>query len=200
MQPFPFLQYKFLAENQFGTLKNFFAQLNLGVYKELFIGALSGRTNTIRLIAFEHQTALIDLFSPMIHHENDEIRITDAHLQTILNVFPIATREPAGTLFGLAMLMTRYSSQAVFGAESESPVALRHYALALLNKAMQINPNLMNAQCVQNYRDSLLQRNDAQGCTEQLFTQMFSDARGLINAGNHELETVINAVVPSIWR
>ncbi len=88
----------------------------------------------------------------------------------------------------------------MFGAELESPVALRHYSLALLNKAVQINPNLIDETRAQNYRDSLLQRNGAQGCTEQLFNQMFSDARDLIAAGNNTLKAAINAVIPSVWR
>ena len=200
LQPFPFLQKQFLAANQLNTLKNFLTQLNLGIYQELFIGVLYCRSNGVDLIAPENQTALIDLFSPMVSHENGGITITDTHFQTILNAFPIAANEPAATLFSLAMLMTRYSSQAVLGTELESPVALRHYALALLNKATQINPNLMDAQRVQNYRDSLLQRSDAQGCTEQLFDQMLSDTQDLIAAGNRELKTVVAAIVPLAWR
>lgn len=200
LEPFPFLQKKFLAVNQLHTLRSFFTQLNLGTYQEFFIDALYGRAPTINLVAPEHQTALIDLFSPVVHHGDNEITITDAHFQTIRNIFPAAANDPASTLFSLAVLMTRYSSQSVFGAELESPVALRHYSLALLNKAVQINPNLIDETRAQNYRDSLLQRNGAQGCTEQLFNQMFSDARDLIAAGNNTLKAAINAVIPSVWR
>lgn len=200
LQPFPFLQKQFLAANHLNTLKKFLTQLKLDKYQELFISALYCRSSVVDLITPENQTALIDLFSPMVSHKNGEITITDTHFQTILDAFPLVANEPASTLFSLAMLMTRYSSRAVFGTELESPVALRHYALALLNKAIQINPNLIDAQRVQNYRDSLLQRSDAQGCTEQLFDQMLSDTQDLIAAGNLELKTVVAAILPLSWR
>lgn len=129
------------------------------------------------------------------------MRMARSRLQmTIFNIFPIAANEPTCILFSLAMLMTKYSSQSVFGAEWESPVALRHYALALLNTAMKINPDFIDAQRVQSYRDSLLQHNGAQGCTEQLFNQMLSDTEDLIKAGNRDLKAALCAVFPLSWR
>ena len=83
LQPFPFLKEKFVAANQVNALKHFLTQLNLGVYQESFIQALYGQATTINLIALENQTALIDIFSPIIHHENGEITITDDHFQHI---------------------------------------------------------------------------------------------------------------------
>lgn len=99
------------------------------------------------------------------------------------------------TLFSLSAFFTRASSKEIFGEENASPVALRYYALALLNKAINIQPNLVLQEKLADYQSRLA----GDSCSNELYIDMSLIARDLTEENTY-IAPVWNAYVPSAWR
>ncbi|CAA2930932.1 hypothetical protein [Arsenophonus endosymbiont of Bemisia tabaci] len=65
-------------------------------------------------------------------------------------------RNKAEYLLALSAVFTRYSSSAVFGTELDSPLMLRYYAYALMEKAHKLNPTLIAQDTFNNWKNRLV--------------------------------------------
>lgn len=101
------------------------------------------------------QETLKQLFGPLLADNvylpvNDQVdmearSISSAHFQALisaLNLSSSPTSEKARTLFCISAIFVRLSSSYFFGAENDSPEALRVYGAALMIKAYELDPSV----------------------------------------------------------
>lgn len=206
LSDFPFIHYQFLANHSLGNIKRALSSLELDPsYQSRFEAALKVRAynqeeEEKKLIHLEHQQALSRMFSYFCYEKDGGYMITAAHYRKLTKTLPVQEADKPAWLLGLAILFTRYSSSAIFGTELDSPEMLRRYALALLNTALTLDERLLPAELVKDYRDCLLQKNDALGCTSVLFEKMVGDIKRLISQGNASLKLMLRALVPPAWQ
>ena len=140
--------------------ERFIEMLQLGETQDLFLNALKQTSYPSSLIEPESQKTLSALFEPLFTKDQTKKHnvlidrntiITDTHFDDICKNYKafIDDKDPqqaqlkqAALLFCLSMMFTRYSSTQFFGTPEDSPIALRQYAISLLNKAKEIEPAL----------------------------------------------------------
>jgi hypothetical protein len=123
-------------------LKPVFDNARKKIYKKLIIDG----ENTFLI-----QKNIADKFMPFIdkgdkNSERREWTITGKHFNEIINAFGLNARSQsiqAYTLLCLSSRMCYLSSLNAFASDKESIEGLRHYGLALFNKAMQLDQNLI---------------------------------------------------------
>lgn len=144
---------------------------------------------------------LFDIFSPLVNESTEpgidrllspNATLTDAHFSDICRAFPGTTAQDHGPLmFALATLFVKYSSQPFFGTAADSPVAIRCYANALLNKFQALSPDLFHQIQGGNIREELLK--DA--CTDILSSSMREKAKS-----NSALKKAYEEITPQMWQ
>ena len=105
--------------------------------------------------------------------------IKPEHLKKIITEFKLDISEDstkAQTLLCLAAVFTKYSSSSFFGTEGESPVALRHYAYALMKEVNKLTPSVCGDK-FNKWKDALLGLNGAFTCTAVLYHDMIAHAK-----------------------
>jgi hypothetical protein len=162
-------------------LNNFIEMLDLGDYKKYF---LEDNGEKLDLSIKKHEDYLATKFNKFIEEhkstEDDNLfTITDKHLTDIkstCNIINTPNEETAKYLVCLAYLFVHYSSAKKFGTEYTSPVPLRIYASALLQKAYDLDKNCIIADTHNNsftsWKDKLLGINQAFSCTDALSGNM----------------------------
>ena len=142
--------------------------------------------------------------------------LTDQHFEAMIKRFDTlledpdpqkAQRKQATFLFSLSIIFVRYNSDYFFGKELNSPDALRQYAVALLNTARALDPNLFKAidqedQSTANTFDDYMQRlagiNDGYTCTQVLSTKMLDDAKAQAKK-DPVFQQVFSVAYPNAW-
>lgn len=108
---------------------------------------------TYKMVDAASSNRLLEIFFDLIEENeessigrlaNPKAQITDKHFEAICQAFPTfsTTQTQAALLFNLSLIFTKYSSQAFFGTDTDSPAVLRFYAHALLNKVKVLDTHL----------------------------------------------------------
>jgi hypothetical protein len=162
-------------------LKSFIEMLDLGDYKKYF---LENTEEKLDLSIKKHEDYLATKFNEFIEeHKNTEdnklFTITAKHLTDIKSAYDIINApndQVAKYLVCIAYLFVYYSSAKKFGTESTSPVSLRIYASALLQKAYDLDKNCIIADASDNsvtsWQNKLLGIDEAYTCTNALAGNM----------------------------
>jgi hypothetical protein len=101
----------------------------------------------------------------------------------------------------MAALYTRYSSSHVFGAENDSPDALRLYAEALLRKAYDEAPELLPKSEFKDWLDRLRGENGTLTCTAFLYHMQSQRLDAILRQpGSGLLHQVRDEMIPLPWR
>ncbi len=114
-------------------------------YSELFRDALSKSGSEVKLISLADQCRLAKIFSHCLKQgtDPDKCELTALHQQQIYQIYDLLQVNQltqARTLVCMSAIFAQYSSSGYFGTETQSPNTLRYYAVALLNKAFEIEP------------------------------------------------------------
>ncbi len=120
-------------------------------YKKIFKDAWQSARSDTKLCELGDQEALMNIFSPLMEGCAEQPMADIANLPTlaanhygaILRSFSIeqaTSLEQAQYLLSLATVFAKLSSSYVFGEETNSPLALRYYATALMKKAYELDP------------------------------------------------------------
>ncbi len=173
--------------------------LNLCEYESRFKSVIAGKpvSQENKLIEIKDQLRLQEIFQDIIAPENDnpkETILKTAHIEALLNVFQLESasdKVKAQTFVSLAALFAKYSSSAIFGTEEQSPQVLRDYSYALMNKANELDSEVLGNKFGL-WKNHLLGLNDAFTCTAVLSTEMIYHA-------HENFDDVISALSPPIW-
>lgn len=155
-------------------------------------------SSNAKLIKFEIQKDLTEKFMPFLSISDNEIKknsLNIEHYQKLCEVFNITSADnelKSQYLLSLSILIIKYSSGSVFGIESDSPEILRMYAYALMNKANELNPELMGGN-FDKWGNKLLGINNEFQCTDILFLDMS-------NYGKENFGNIFYRIMPLHWR
>ncbi|WP_311753190.1 pentapeptide repeat-containing protein [Proteus columbae] len=151
-----------------------------------------------KLINIQEQEKLSEVFKPFLNALDGNIKkssLTIEHYQKLCELFDITLENNAlksQYLLSLSTLIVKYSSSSVFGTDSDSPEILRMYAYALMSKANELNPKLMEKN-FKEWSDRLLGMNEMFQCTDVLFSIM-SDY------GKEHFKDIFYKIIPLHWR
>ncbi|WP_182853280.1 hypothetical protein [Arsenophonus endosymbiont of Aleurodicus floccissimus] len=128
-------------------------------YKQFFIEAIKSNAYSTKLIDSSAQQELTKIFSRLIDFQQGYI-LKKQNYDQILNLYNLTAstyREKAEHLFALSTVFTHYSSSAIFGTESESPLMLRYYACSLMEKAHNLDQTLIGQDRFNDWKNRLLE-------------------------------------------
>ena len=185
--------------------------LNLGAdYTNIFMKALSKKTYNQNLTDPENQIALTNIFAKFVKNGHDilvlsgekvlGIELEDEHFKKIMLTYSKVTTndtEKAKVLLCLGAVFAKYSSSRFFGTETASPSALRFYALALLNKAIKLNSEIVDKQYLKNdlydWKNKLTHSKGAFDCTAVLSEIMIAEIK-------KKCSVVLDSILPPAWK
>jgi SopA-like catalytic domain len=216
LKPYPLLWKALKKEKKNNICFNMIRKLNLSnQYIHYFDQARSVKNYDIKLVDAESQDYLVDKFSVFYKENAGTYQLQEPHLQLLLDLLaqedPLINniKEQAAFLYAMATMYVKYSSSAIFGEECESPAALRCYASALLNKAMEIDSEITTKEAFIDYQNRLLGRNGAFHCTGILFGLM---NKKMLNRSDHgdynipitdessvAIDKYLKILIPGIW-
>lgn len=104
--------------------------------------------------------------------------------------------EKASLYCTLAGIFAYYSSSHIFGMESQSPTALREFAVALLNRTLTLKKEegaFFDVSSIQNWKEVLLGLNGRFTCTAILSSTIFSFCK-------ENCPNIYHTLVPLSWR
>jgi hypothetical protein len=131
------------------------------------------------------------------------VRLRPEHLAALREQWRADTDEAfAFRLLCMAAVYTNYSSSHVFGTETESPNALRTYAMALLRETHEADPRLLPNDQLASWVGKLKGEGNAFQCTAVLYSiqSKHLNTRLRQEAGNGPLHQVRNDMIPLAWR
>ena len=220
-EPYPQIAAAYKKASKVVGFCKFITTLKLGEdYQKHFVAATEVANYTTKLVDVagtepptHHQDALFDGFRDKVCIPGSEdpdaiaftqeaaltLRLRGEHLAEILASFDYAgksPREQAILLLSLSATFARYSSSHFFGTEGDSPIALRNYALALLNSAVALAPDLVPAEDLSEWRNKFAGVGNAFTCTAILSGKMIRYMKG--NPG--EFGACLNKILPIAWR
>lgn len=149
-------------------------------------------------IDLKEQEDLSKMFSSFLNISDDNIKkasLNIGHYQKLCEIFDIVLENnelKSQYLLSLSALMIKYSSKSVFGTDSDSLEILRMYAYALMNKANELNPELMGGN-YDKWSDRLLGMNNEFECTDILFSIMN-------DYGKKHFQNIFYKIIPLHWR
>lgn len=195
-QEFPLFSIPFKDGHYQDPLHKLIETLDLGErFKPLFLDALNSKSHNTKLVDDIVQQELNKIFSRVIDAE--EYQLKEQNYDQIINIFHLTSstnREKAEHLFSLATVFSRYTSKVFFGTEVNSPIILRYYAYALMEKAHQIDPSLLSDRFAE-WKKQLLGIGVANNST---CTNILSDDM-TIYARQHCNDT-FKKIIPPAWR
>lgn len=154
-----------------------------------------------KMVNHKESAQLFEIFSQLVNEQTNSAvdrlttptaTITDEHFASICKAFPsISEQEHAALMFVLSILFARYSSQAFFGTEDDSPIALRFYTSALLNKLKTLDQNLFIQVDGENLQRLLFE----DVCTDILSTHMQK-----IATNEPAVRSIYQQVMPQMWQ
>ncbi|MDR5616752.1 pentapeptide repeat-containing protein [Arsenophonus sp.] len=163
--------------------------------KSLFIDATKSKAYATKLVDDTYQQELSEVFSRVLDLKQGYI-LKDENYNRIMKLYDLTSstdRRKAEHLFSLSAVFTRYSSSAIFGTEEHSPLMLRYYAYALMEKAHTIDPTLIGPDKFNDWKNRLLGTNKAFTCTAVLSDIMTGYAIKHYN-------DVLKTIQPPTWR
>jgi len=171
--------------------------LNLGSLENTFVFATKVSSSSTKLVSAASQIALGYIFTPKLTHStgSKHCGLNAAHYEELVSAYELTSASAADkgkTLLCLAALFTKYSSSAIFGTETESPEALRHYAYALMAKAHSLDESLLKRATFTDWTNRLLGLNKAFTCTAVLSYDMVEHIRSRFPA-------TLAGIMPPAW-
>ena len=162
----PLLKEPYLKHMQNVKIIDVLSLLNLGKFLPDFKMALQKTLYLVNMTSPAVSNELVDVFAPLVEGgatqlgkvgaEAKGIKLTQETITKILdklgkNDAPDA--EKATYLLVLSGIFAKYSSSKFFGIENDSPIALRNFALALMNSALDLNKDVVPAEYLKNDKD-----------------------------------------------
>lgn|GEM_PF-3911409 len=153
--------------------------------QKLFVSASREISVQTKLINSESENILKSIFSPFLTHSPDRetYSLTAKHCNDILEVFNLSDESDtvkAKKLLILSLIFTKFSSSAIFGTDSDSPLMVRFYAYALMEKSHDLDPIIFeheNQNKFSDWRNSQLGLNDAYSCSAIVVFEMVRHLR-----------------------
>ena len=172
--------------------------LNLGSLDTTFVSATRVINSEVKLVSAADQKMLKVIFAPKLTYspESGRYGLNDLHYEELVSAYGLTSASAADkgkTLLCLAALFTKYSSVAIFGTETESPEALRHYAYALMAKAHSLDESLLKRATFTDWTNRLLGLNGAFSCTAVLSYDIVGHIRSRFPA-------TLAGIMPPAWR
>src|SRR5471030_3402916 len=172
--------------------------LNLGSLETTFVTATREKYSAAKLVSAADQKMLKAIFAPKLTYspESGRYGLNAAHYEELLSAYgltSVSAADKGKTLLCLVALFTQYSSSAIFGTETESPEALRHYAYALMAKAHSLDESLLNRATFTDWTNRLLGLNKAFTCTAVLSYDIVGHIRSRFPA-------TLAGIMPPAWR
>ncbi|WGM01096.1 pentapeptide repeat-containing protein [Arsenophonus nasoniae] len=196
MQEFPLFASPFSYNLHQYLFDNLIESLDLGSrLKPLFLNAQKSNTFAIKLVDDVDHQELSTIFSRVLDFEQGNI-LKNENYNQIINLYNLTSssnRKKTEHLFSLSTVFTRYSSSAIFGIEEDSPVMLRYYAYALLEKAHKLDPSLIGQNTFNDWKNRLLGQNGAFTCSALLADEMTVYA-------NQRCKPILQKIIPPAWR
>ena len=144
-------------------------------------------------------------------------KLTAIHLQELLTNYNLTHESKtiqAQFLYCLSMLFMRLSSVHGLGTDSESPMVLRLYALALLNTAYEVDPTIIqkipthyqkhtgekivnSLEFMQLIQDRVLGLNDEFDFADTVYAMLLNV---LDNQKNKQFELLFEQLIPVAWK
>ncbi|HGJ5867230.1 pentapeptide repeat-containing protein [Arsenophonus nasoniae] len=195
-QDLPLFSSHFTYSQHQATFNKLLETLNLDQQlNALFFQAQKSNTFATKLIDETSQQRLKEIFAHVLDLEHSYSLKNDNYNQ-IIKLYDLTTsseRNKAEHLLSLSAVFTRYSSSAIFGTELDSPLMLRYYAYALMEKAHKLDPTLITENTFNDWKDRLLGCNNAFTCMAALYNQM-------IDYATEHCHDVLKKIQPSAWR
>ncbi|WP_222241412.1 pentapeptide repeat-containing protein [Cupriavidus sp. AU9028] len=167
--------------------------------------AISSNVATERLVSEEHQTALHRIFDPMSMSSDAAAglpMLVPSHEDALLRLASPqdGSISAAWLLLCLSVMWTRLSSEEFLGQTNDSPVAIRRYALALLNSAIARDSTLLTTDTWGNWQRRLCGTiDDHHTCTRILAANMLALLRRAARE-TPEVKRALDRVWPPAWR
>lgn len=195
-QDFPLFSSHFSYSQHQATFNKLIEALNLGEQLDtLFLNAQKSNISTTKLVDQASQQTLKEIFTHVLDFEHG-YSLKNENYNKIIELYDLANsseRNKAEHLLALSAVFTRYSSSAVFGTELDSPLMLRYYAYALMEKAHKLDPTLIAQDTFNNWKNRLLGCENAFSCTAVLYDLM-------IDYAIEHCHDVLKKIQPSAWR
>ncbi len=189
----------FMEMERAAGFNKFFNAIPLGDLRTSFESATKHRFCWQKLVSIEKQLELEEVFSPLLEESPERQRfiLHEEHYQAVITAFGISdadrTRQ-AQTLLCLAAVLANYTSSAIFGTEFESPLMLRSYAWAMMEKAHQRDAAIFDSQ--EQYTDwerhLLGLAGERSSCTASLSEQMITHIKKRFPA-------ILASILPPAW-
>lgn len=212
--PFPLLRKKYIELSHLSIeYKNFFKKC--WKFNPVEVGLFAAAMKVVyfaeKLTDIDSQTRLLNLLKPLVDGLSESIRnpetivLKDAHFLELIECFNLShlsKKHMALWIFAKVAFSTRTSSEYVFGKSNISPIAFRYYALALLNKVIELYPQWLSAEQIDDFRKSLV----GDSCTQILYNLMAKHVRMQSNntilstEDQNEIMIAWNKIIPAAWR
>lgn len=217
LQLFPLLLTQFKYEQRQSGFLKLINLLNLDELKNNFIQATKTKnykiklnnSNNVKKLALIFEKTVIDNRTEQEQQLNTvdhiicqadsertyNITLTNEHFAAIMEAYGLANAEPtkqAEILLCLIIIFAKYSSSHIFGLENDSPIPLRNYATALLNKVVTLNPLLIENNRLIEWKNALLGINNAFTCTGALASKMIDKTKTIC-------PNLLAAILPPTW-
>ncbi|HGJ5897361.1 pentapeptide repeat-containing protein [Arsenophonus apicola] len=195
-QDFPLFSSHFTYSQHQATFNKLIKTLNLDQQlNTLFFQAQKSNTFATKLIDETSQQTLKEIFAHVIDLEHGYSLKNDNYNQIIklYDLTASSERNKAEHLLSLSAVFTRYSSSAIFGTELDSPLMLRYYAYALMEKAHKLDPTLITENIFNDWKDRLLGCTNTFTCSAALYNQM-------IDYATEHCHDVLKKIQPPAWR
>ncbi len=163
-------------------------------YRSDLRSALVDNQSVRRLVATNHQAAMLHAANQVLIGDGRDVQLTPAHLQALLDTMPTGRDDAACQSYFLsciAAVLARLSSTAFFGTHDDGPFAVRRYAAALINAAIRIEDGKPTAP-----RIGYVEHLPSDNCTEVLSYEMLRD---LAAETDESLRHLFDTVRPRNW-
>ena len=179
-------------------------EMNLGVHLDSFKEAFNSKaTPLIKYTDQNREDMLTNIFKDFIttdaNHainsigeESHNLQLNTAFTQKIIEIFALTevnNATKAQTFACLSALFTKLSSSSFFGEERASPLPLRNFAIALLNKAIEFDATQVPLHA--NWKDRLAGTNGEFTCTAVLYNLMSETLKG---------QDAFAQIIPPAWQ
>lgn len=207
LEQFPLLRSARLRDGAVDTLGRMLALSGLdGPLLNRFTAALKQRHTRDRLTGVEEQLEISKVFKNKYEErEGRQVHLAAVHLAELKAFWPgEANMVFAFRLLCMGALYTNYASSLVFGTETESPNALRFYAMALLLKAHELAPELLSDAACEDWTNRLIGNSGAFTCTSVLYSTQTVHLNRLVNNEMGEnawpMRQIRDEMIPLAWR
>ncbi|CAG9165302.1 pentapeptide repeat-containing protein [Cupriavidus respiraculi] len=178
--------------------------MGLEPFAPLFLAAMQAGKGKKNLTASAQQQRLSACLAGNSAGNWVDGQVTDEHVAALVDVYPRLPmrddpRAVAYFLLCLSAMITKLSSSQYFGTELESPLALRGYAGALLNKACALAPGLVPNAISADWKNRLFGLHKAFDCTA-ILSGMMLQRLAFMARGHESFQAIHRSLLPAVWQ